>query len=110
MPFQGVTEAERALRRLAGIAVGIGALTLMVLLAVGYVFVRVELAARWRIGDNIGGFFGSVPLVPVFALAILVEVRMHVISREAPFSNADFGNLALTPLVIRTAIGVRTRF
>ncbi len=50
----------------AGIAMRIAALTFVVLLAVGSIFVRVELAARWRIG-NAMGFFGSVPLVPVFA-------------------------------------------
>jgi hypothetical protein len=56
---------------LAGIAMGIGALAFVVCLTVGYVFIRVELAARFGIAGS-GGMFGSVPLVPVAGLALLL--------------------------------------
>jgi hypothetical protein len=63
--------------------------------------------ARWTVGAS-GGVDLEIKLNR--RVAIVPQVRIHVISREGPLSDTASGNLALSPLVIRTAIGVRTSF
>ena len=57
---------------LAGIAVAMAAIAFVVLLAAAYLFLRVELAARWGVGANGGALFGSFPMIPVLSLFLLL--------------------------------------
>jgi hypothetical protein len=63
--------------------------------------------ARWTVGGG-GGVDLDIKLNR--HVAIVPQLRVHVISREGPLADTASGNLALSSLVIRTAIGVRTGF